>query len=60
MSTIRFCDNIYVLEKGRFIESGTHQELIKNDNGLYYELYNKMNSYQNKDISQANTVYEKI
>lgn len=48
ISTIRFCDNIYVLEKGKFKEYGTHNELIKDANGLYYELYNKINTYQNE------------
>lgn len=28
LSTIKNCDNIYVLEKGKVIESGTHKELI--------------------------------
>lgn len=28
LSTIKNCDTIYVLEKGRLIESGTHRELI--------------------------------
>lgn len=32
-------DKIYVLDKGEIIESGTHQELLKNK-GYYYELYN--------------------
>lgn len=35
LSTIREADNIIVLEKGKIIESGNHQELINNENGLY-------------------------
>ena len=32
-------DKIYVLDSGKIIESGTHNELLKNK-GYYYELYN--------------------
>jgi ABC transporter fused permease/ATP-binding protein len=35
LSTIREADKIIVLEKGKVIESGTHDELIKNEEGLY-------------------------
>ena len=38
LSTIRNADRIYVLEKGRIIESGTHQELINRD-GRFRQLY---------------------
>jgi len=35
LSTIREADKIIVLEKGVIIESGNHQELINNEQGLY-------------------------
>jgi ABC-type multidrug transport system fused ATPase/permease subunit len=38
LSTIRNADKIIVLQKGEVIESGTHQELITNDLGLYQKL----------------------
>lgn len=31
-------DHIYVLDEGRIIEAGTHEDLLKNK-GVYYELY---------------------
>ncbi|MFI5139237.1 MAG: ABC transporter ATP-binding protein [Sphingobacteriales bacterium] len=35
LSTIREADKIIVLEKGKIIESGNHQELLSNEQGLY-------------------------
>ena len=39
LSTIKDVDKIYLLEKGRLIESGSHEELIKL-NGIYASMYN--------------------
>jgi ABC-type multidrug transport system fused ATPase/permease subunit len=38
LSTIRNADKIIVLQKGEVLEMGTHQELIGNEDGLYYKL----------------------
>ena len=38
LSTIQKCDKIIVLNKGKIIEEGSHQELLQNE-GLYYDLY---------------------
>ena len=39
LSTIRHADKIFVFEKGRIIERGKHDELMKKKNGLYRKFY---------------------
>jgi ABC-type multidrug transport system fused ATPase/permease subunit len=38
LSTVRNADKIYVLDKGQIVESGTHQELMDIEEGLYKSL----------------------
>lgn len=50
LSTIKHADKIFVISKGKIIEEGTHQELLKL-RGTYYDLYrlqNMQNSIEGK------------
>ncbi|PIP76057.1 multidrug ABC transporter ATP-binding protein, partial [Candidatus Kuenenbacteria bacterium CG22_combo_CG10-13_8_21_14_all_39_9] len=38
LSTVIGADKIFVIDQGRIIESGNHQELLKNEKGLYTDL----------------------
>ncbi|MNL87758.1 putative multidrug resistance ABC transporter ATP-binding/permease protein YheH [compost metagenome] len=38
LSTIMYADRIYVLEKGRVVETGNHNALI-DEKGLYYAMW---------------------
>ena len=49
LSTVVNADRIIVLEKGRIVESGRHEELLEKK-GLYYQLYNAQHK---KELEQA-------
>lgn len=38
LSTIRNADRICVIQQGRIMETGSHDELIAKENGLYADL----------------------
>lgn len=44
LSSTNFCDNIIVLEKGKIVQEGNHEKLIKED-GLYSRLFNEQAKY---------------
>jgi len=49
VSCVKNADKIIVLENGRIIQDGTHNDLINNE-GFYKDLYSKQNTEINKEI----------
>lgn len=45
LSSCRFCDEIAVLDHGQIVQQGTHQELVANEQGKYYELWHAQAQY---------------
>ncbi len=39
LSTVKDCDKIIVLKKGVVCETGSHEELLKKDDGIYKGLW---------------------
>lgn len=45
LSSCRFCDNIVVFDKGRIVQRGSHDDLLADVNGKYYELWHAQSQY---------------
>ncbi|HOV66516.1 MAG TPA: ABC transporter ATP-binding protein [Bacillota bacterium] len=45
LSSCRFCDDIVVFHEGRIVQRGNHDELIKDTEGKYYELWSAQAQY---------------
>lgn len=45
LSSCRFCDRIAVFDQGQIIQIGTHEELLKDTSGKYYELWHALAQY---------------
>ena len=39
LSTIRNADRILVLDKGRIVQEGNHEQLLKDEGGIYHQIY---------------------
>lgn len=47
LSSCRFCDKIAVLHEGNLVQVGNHEELVKDENSKYFELWNAQAQYYN-------------
>lgn len=45
LSSCRFCERIFVFDEGKIVQRGTHDDLLKDSNGKYYELWNAQAQY---------------
>ncbi len=45
LSSCKFCDEIAVFHEGAIVQKGTHEELVSNENGKYYELWHAQAQY---------------
>ncbi|MFA6941807.1 MAG: ABC transporter ATP-binding protein [Clostridiaceae bacterium] len=45
LSSCRFCDEIAVFNEGKIIQKGSHEELLRNEQGKYYELWHSQAKY---------------
>lgn len=45
LSSCRFCDDILVFDEGRIVQQGSHDRLVADGGGKYYELWNAQAQY---------------
>lgn len=51
LSSCRFCHDIAVFHEGQLIQRGSHDELVADNGGKYYELWNAQAQYYNENIA---------
>ena len=45
LSSCRFCDTIAVFDNGQVVQRGSHNQLVTDESGLYYSLWNAQAQY---------------
>ena len=53
LSSCKFCDEIAVFHEGAVIQKGTHEQLLADAKGKYYELWNAQAQYYNENVEEA-------
>ena len=53
LSSCRFCDHIAVFHKGGLVQEGSHESLIANKDGKYYELWSAQAQYYKRNDSMC-------
>lgn len=56
LSSCKFCDEIAVFHEGNVVQKGTHEELISDKTGKYYELWNAQAQYYNESMVPASLI----
>ena len=51
LASTRFCDKIMLLDGGKIIEIGSHEELLAK-NGLYKEMYESQSKYYKEEANE--------
>lgn len=50
LSSCRFCDEIVVMDEGKIVQLGSHEVLVADESGKYYELWNAQAQYYQEEV----------
>jgi len=53
LSSCKFCDEIAVFHNGSVVQQGTHESLLADESGKYYELWNAQAQYYTEEETQT-------
>ena len=53
LASCRFCDNIIVFDSGNIIQNGSHETLVADKAGKYYELWNAQAQYYTNEKQET-------
>ena len=56
LSSCRFCDKIAVFDNGEIVQVGSHEELLADETGKYYELWHAQAQYYTEHTAQKEKV----
>lgn len=60
LASTKFCDHIVLLENGEIIEYGTHESLMKKENGTYKSMFLTQGKYYQEGAKQHETIQNSI
>ena len=60
LSSCRFCDEIAVFHDGEIIQTGSHEALLADEGGKYYELWNAQAQYYENESSKNEEITDAV
>ena len=54
LSSCQFCDDILVIDEGQAVQRGNHEELLSDEKGLYYRLWNTQAQHYREEKKKRN------
>lgn len=56
LSSCQFCDDILVIDEGQAVQRGNHEELLSDEKGLYYRLWNTQAQHYREEKQKREAV----